>query len=245
MSLRILHISDSHLHPLEEILDGYEADILIHSGDALIEGSLAEGHKFLEDWKRATKRFKYKIFSPGNHDISYGDDNFYWKSLFYEVQTQFLDTEGCFIDDIFFWGHTRVPIISSGYWYGESSEIERRRALSYVPNENKEIVNLYDRLVMISHGPPLGEIDQCQFFNLAKGENELGPNWGCEELRKFLYDRNPPVLACLSGHLHSAREVNGGPIKYMKTLHGQTLISNASICDESYKPVFKPVVIEL
>lgn len=231
--LSICHLSDSHLHPLEEILDGYEADILIHSGDGLNSGTQKEGFKFLEDWKKATKRFQYKIYSPGNHDITYGNQNFFWKGNFKAADTFFLDGEGVEIEGYYFWGHCKIPPIG-GYWYGEASELERRRALSMIP--------IREKTVLISHGPPMDNIDVCHFEQLD-GTIKRGPHWGCPELRDYLYEREIPVVACLSGHLHSAREVNGSPTKTI--LGGKTLISNASICDEEYNPSFSPVVIEL
>lgn len=233
--LSILHLSDTHLKPLKDILEGFNADIIIHSGDALMRGDLGEGQKFLYEWETATERFRHKIYAPGNHDMTYGRNNFMWKQEFSKAGTIFLDGEGAEVEGIYFWGHSLIPWISSGYWYGESYEGERREALGNIPKRANTVI--------ISHGPPRGVLDICQFKNLH-GDITYGPNWGCAPLREYIYDHEP--MAVLSGHLHSSRIVTGSPLEYMKTKSGKlTLVSNASICDEEYEPVFEPVLIEI
>lgn len=232
--MKILHISDTHLHPLEPILDGYEADVLVHSGDGLNSGSESEGYKFLKDWKAATSRFKYKIYIPGNHCKHYGKYPTMWKDEFAQDGSIYLDMSGKEIEGVYFWGHTMIPPIN-GHWYGEREEHERRRGLSFIPN--------HEKLVLISHGPPYMIMDSIIKEPVWGGMPYFSPNWGCPALREFLYDRTVPVLACLSGHIHNGRL--DGPTYEMETKNGKTIISNASICDESYEPIFKPVMIEL
>lgn len=78
--------------------------------------------------------------------------------------------------------------------------------------------------VLITHSPPYGVGDWV----------ERGENVGCEEMLKAV-ERIKPRLHVF-GHIH------GG---YGEYEIGKTRFVNASICDESYQPVNKPIVVEM
>lgn len=229
-------ISDSHMRPLDDILGDAEGDLLIHCGDALDKGSLKEGYKFLAEWERITKRFRLgSVYTVGNHDLCYGENQFLFKGEFLSRGSKFLCNEGTNIKDgdrnILFWGHSLIPWISTGYWFGESEELDRRRALNMIPESWRK------ELVLISHGPPRGVLDVCTFKRLD-GSEYLGPNWGCGPLREFIWDNDVPY--CLSGHLHS-----GHGRELMMTRNGQCQVINAANVDEDYKIAYPPEVIEI
>jgi len=78
--------------------------------------------------------------------------------------------------------------------------------------------------ILVTHGPPIGYGDMSTFQNARMG---------CEELREAV-DRIRPKLHVF-GHNH------GG---YSEARNEHTLFVNASTCNEGYKPVNKPIVIE-
>jgi predicted phosphohydrolase len=78
--------------------------------------------------------------------------------------------------------------------------------------------------IVVSHGPALGVLDQ----NLQRKEQ------GCADLRRRLEDVRPCLHVC--GHIHSG---------YGKAMLGETLMVNASICNEAYYPINAPMVVEL
>jgi Icc-related predicted phosphoesterase len=76
--------------------------------------------------------------------------------------------------------------------------------------------------ILVSHGPPFGILDQT---------HPGGEHLGCKELMGRLVGGLSPKL-CVFGHIHGGYGQAGGFV-------------NASICDEKYRPVNKPIVIEL
>lgn len=78
--------------------------------------------------------------------------------------------------------------------------------------------------VLITHGPPMGILDL----------NPLGEHVGCEELRAAIERVQPRVH--ISGHIHQGYgTLDYAGIKFV----------NACVCDEQYRPVNPPIVIEL
>lgn len=78
--------------------------------------------------------------------------------------------------------------------------------------------------ILVTHTPPSWILD----------ENAYGDPVGCEELRRAI-DKRPPRLHVF-GHIHGGygvREV------------GATLHVNAAICDEAYRAIHAPIVLEM
>jgi Icc-related predicted phosphoesterase len=78
--------------------------------------------------------------------------------------------------------------------------------------------------ILVTHGPPKGILDM----------TPRGESVGCEDLRHRLGAIAPKLH--VFGHVHRG---------YGETAQADTHFVNASICDESYKPVNPPVVVEL
>jgi Icc-related predicted phosphoesterase len=83
-----------------------------------------------------------------------------------------------------------------------------------------------DTDVLITHGPAHGIRDLAIYGN---------SNQGCTSLRMYVLEKIKPALHVF-GHIHHAH--GGAIIK-------DTLFVNASICNESYQPANKPIIIEL
>lgn len=97
-------------------------------------------------------------------------------------------------------------------------------------NEERDAIGKHWQLIpedvdiVITHGPPRGVCD------LVEGAGHQG----CDRLRHRIEAIRPRAHLC--GHLHG-----GHGYDYL----GDTLVVNASICDERYRPVNKPIAIEV
>jgi Icc-related predicted phosphoesterase len=78
--------------------------------------------------------------------------------------------------------------------------------------------------IVITHGPAWGFLDQ----NLQRKPQ------GCADLLHRLEEVRPRLHVC--GHIHSG---------YGQAKLGETLMVNASICNEVYYPINAPVVVEM
>lgn len=82
-----------------------------------------------------------------------------------------------------------------------------------------------DTDILITHGPAFG---YCDLLN--DGETHIG----CNDLLKAIVRVKPKYHIC--GHIHPAYGITKGR---------DTTFINASICNEEYEPVNKPIVIEI
>lgn len=78
--------------------------------------------------------------------------------------------------------------------------------------------------ILVTHGPPMYILDR----------NEDGTHVGCELLREAVEHKKPAIHAF--GHVHEGYGIVEKP---------DTVYINASICDLHYRPVNKPVVMEI
>jgi Icc-related predicted phosphoesterase len=88
-----------------------------------------------------------------------------------------------------------------------------------------------DTDVLVSHGPPYMMLDKVDHYS---PKNIRGLHVGCPALAKRV-DVIKPLLHVF-GHIHNS---------YGKVVTDQTTFVNASICNENYKPLNKPWVIEI
>lgn len=79
--------------------------------------------------------------------------------------------------------------------------------------------------ILVTHGPPLGILDLT-----VDGEHV-----GCGDMHEVVTKRVKPRLHVF-GHIHHA---------YGTAAVGRTLFVNATVCDEAYKPVNAPVVVDM
>jgi Icc-related predicted phosphoesterase len=78
--------------------------------------------------------------------------------------------------------------------------------------------------VLITHGPPAGVLDLTM----------RGENVGCPHLRDWILEHQPKLVVC--GHIH---------LGYGTAMLGNTRVVNAAICNERYKPVNRPIYVDL
>jgi Icc-related predicted phosphoesterase len=172
---KIVCLSDTH-NCNEQIIvpDG---DILIHAGDATVQGTIDE-IVFFNEWFSSLPH-KYKIFVAGNHDWLFQINPKLAQSLLDEsiiyLQDSLVGIEGLKI-----YGAPWQP------WFFDWAFNLRRGA--EIAEKWKLIPG--DTDILITHGPPNGILDQTPFGDLA----------GCEELRKRVEEIRPRLH--VFGHIH-------------------------------------------
>lgn len=217
--MRVVFISDTHnLHDrmISPIPDG---DLLIHAGDATSMGRMHE-IAAAGAWLRNLPH-KHKIFIAGNHDWLFEKNPTLAVQLLNGIlgtgdsKIVYLQDSAVEIEGLKIYGSPWQPT-----FYNWAFNLNRgapiRQKWDLIP-EGLDI--------LITHGPPMGIRDQ-----ITKGGDYLG----CEELLVAVERAKPKIH--VYGHIH------GG---YGKTQYGHTLFINAAICNEAYKPVNEPIVIDL
>lgn len=78
--------------------------------------------------------------------------------------------------------------------------------------------------VLITHGPARGILDK----------DAYGVEAGCDDLRQRIETLHLKAHIC--GHMHAG---------YGQTMLGRTVMVNAAICDDGYRPLRKPIIVDL
>jgi Icc-related predicted phosphoesterase len=234
--MRIVCISDTHslhnkiIHPFPE------GDVLIHAGDCTNVGKEKEIEEFIQ-WFQNIKGFDTKIFIAGNHDFGFenyngirhsneapwlyhliNEENLSQSNVVYLHDSEFIIEHPEFSRPIKFYGSPWQPEFYNWAFNLPRNGWELEVKWSQIPDDTD---------ILITHGPPHGCRDFIQ-------DRYGGYSVGCELLRFRVEQFNP--LVNVFGHIHGA---------YGSALIKDTLFVNASTCDEGYKPINKPIVIEL
>lgn len=214
--MKITLISDTHCR--HDAVDVGSGDMIIHCGDSTIYGEEWEMKNFIE-WFRKLP-FKYKVFINGNHEVMV------WKRNLMPKLTEELQYENCFylensgveIEGLKLWGSPNTPeFFDWAYMY------QRYKAAEVWANTPT------DTEILITHGPPLGILDNVQPLPPRYPLNHAG----CLELLWWGI-KHKPKLSCF-GHIHSG---------HGHTIKNGNLYVNAATCDDHYKPVYKPIVVD-
>lgn len=213
---RIVCLSDTH--NCNEQINVPDGDILIHSGDATVMGTVDEIKRF-NSWFSSLPH-KRKIFIAGNHDWLFEKDNERARMLL-DRSIVYLQDSSTEIDGLRVYGSPWQPRFFD-WAFNLNRGYEMAGKWKLIPN---------DIDILITHGPPNGILDLVP----RKGWDE---NAGCEELRKKVEE-----IAALGrlklhvfGHIHcgyGTHERFG--VKFV----------NASNCDEQYFPTQPPIVVDL
>ncbi len=214
---KIVCLSDTHnCQGQFEVPDG---DILIHSGDATIRGTVPEVEEFLAWFSRLPHR--HKIFVAGNHDWLYETENRFARLLTAKLDIRYLQDSSTEIDGLKIYGAPWQP-----RFYDWAFNLDRGAEMA---EKWKSIPDDVD--ILITHGPPYGILDEVP-------REDRTENTGCEELRKKVEEiaKSGKLKLHVFGHIHCGyglRDELG--VKFV----------NASICDESYEPTQPPIVVEI
>lgn len=200
-------------------LHGFEPKL--PGGDLLIvAGDLTardepEQHFRFEEWLEKQEYLK-KIVIAGNHD----------GFLVNRGPHMFADAE-YLLDSGFswwgmkIWGSPWTPTFYDWHFMKDRGDPIKEK-WDLIPDDTE---------ILITHGPPFGIQDQVKYSSKA----QEGKFAGCEELRNAL-DRLKNLKLHVFGHVHEGY----GKVQVNGVFH-----VNASIMDEEYRPVNKPIRIVL
>lgn len=195
-----------------------EGDVLIHAGDLTMNGSLHELEKSADWLNTVVDDYKVVYVIAGNHDFCFEDlRNVEAQSLMNEAGVIYLQDGYDVFEGKIFYGSPWQP-----WFYDWAFNLKR----------GEEIKKKWDLIpekvdVLITHGPPYGILDETDW---KYGREHVG----CEELGKKVFKVHP--LVHVFGHIHGGYGV--------KSREGINFV-NASTCNEAYKPVNEPIVLEI
>ena len=156
--------------------------------------------------------FSHVLLIAGNHDWIFERDRRAHSRL---KNITYLEDSETVIEGIKFYGSPHQPEFFDWAFNLPRGGPQLARVWDLIPDDTD---------VLITHGPPLGILDQ----PFGRGEHA-----GCELLLKRVEEVRPKLH--VFGHIH------GG---YGQQRVGDTLFVNASLCNEAYQPVNPPHVID-
>lgn len=213
--MEITCLSDLHGH-LPELPGG---DLLIVAGDLTARDTLGEFIQF-RTWL-GYQPYKHTIVIGGNHDGCLQNGIFEWPSSpSWHRDFNYLQDSGCEYNGLKIWGSPWTPAFCNWYF------------MKHTPDELRAVWDLIpdDTDILITHGPMYGVLD-----NIGDGDDRP---LGCVELRSAVERIKPKMHVC--GHIHG-----GYGQVVLKHSGPNTLCVNAAIMDEYYRPVNKPIVVEI
>lgn len=221
--MKIVVISDTHgKHRWMDKLP--KGDVLVHCGDFSNVGERDQVDDFLL-WMYSQPH-KHKVFIAGNHDRSFDhkfhrNDDSHWLEMTkikakQEFGLHYLENTAVQLDGINFWGSPMTPDFYPQHWAFNRS---RGEVIARYWNEIPQ-----DTDVLITHGPCAHVLDWCMNSNRV----------GCSDLTYHI-QRVQPVYH-LFGHIHES---------YGIEQHVDTTYVNASVLNENYKLVNKPIVVKI
>lgn len=226
-TLKIVAISDTHALHNKMKHELPEGDVLVHAGDLTNVGEtsdIASFNAFLHNQKH---KYKYIVVIAGNHDWGFQRDFSLAKATLlagfdFGDGVYYLHDEAVDIEGFKFYGSPWQP------WFCNwAFNVQRGPALAAIWDQIPD-----DTDVLITHGPPHKILDRVAFTT---------ERVGCEDLKRRIDNLNN-LKAHIFGHIH----VHGkGEFPIQKTTKGGIIYVNASICNEDYRPVNRPVVINI
>lgn len=205
--MKLVLISDTHgMH--NRIEDMPNGDILIHAGDFSVKGTIPEIASF-NHWL-SKQDYSEKIVIAGNHDIMFQTNPLIARSILTECT--YLEDSSVVIDGIKFYGSPWTPMFRNWAFNLERGE-EIDQKWKMIPDDTN---------VLITHGPPMGILDQ----------NLEGEYCGCERLFERVQQLTK-LKYHIVGHIHEGYGMYND------------MFINASICTRFYKPTNKPIVVEI
>ncbi len=215
MTLKLLHLSDTHLQTFPELP---EADILAHSGDALNYGGMDDLIEFRKQLEPIHTRFQHILFTPGNHDWIFEKNYKFAEEFLYEKIPNILVLHNQE------WKHPAIP-------YKFYATSDQPAFCNWAFNRSPQaLIKSYENIprdtqILITHAPAHGILDKTMY-----GE-EVGSKELKEELPKL-----KDLKLHMFGHIHHS---------YGQTKQNGVIYSNGAICNEDYKPTQAPRIIEL
>jgi len=201
--LRIVITSDTHgLH--RQIAALPEGDVLVHAGDFMNSGYDPEDIWSFNRWL-GQHPFESRIVIGGNHDRYFQNSPEQARALI--TNATYLENTGVTISGVSFWGSPYTPeFLNWAFMYSRGTAAERYW---------NQIPAGLD--VLVTHGPPLGILDQVE---------PGGEHLGCVELLHAVEAKKPRVH--IFGHIHGGAGIAD---------NGTTQFVNAAYLNEAYRPL--------
>lgn len=184
-------------------------------GDMTKQGSEIEYKEFL-DWYSKVPA-KHKIVIPGNHDFFCQRREKFSIDMASSVGVTMLNCSSIEIDGFKIYGYPWQPRFFD--WAFNADEYQLKQMAKEIPECD----------ILVSHGPPKGILDKVK--NPAQRDD---PHVGDIHLLNRILEIKPKLV--VSGHIHEA---------YGTTGKNGIMFVNASTCNLQYKPVNKPILINL
>jgi Icc-related predicted phosphoesterase len=225
--MRILCISDTHgLH--KALGDLPEADVIVHAGDFCNRGSMEESLRAL-GWFNALP-YKHRVVIAGNHDIFMDPGHLDYPSSESAIKAMlpvsegfhYLNDSGATIEGVKFWGSPVQPEFF-GWAFNRRRGDAIQKHWDLIPK---------DIQVLVTHGPAYGFVDECPNYKMPWVNEKVGCNNLLQTIQKL-----PNLKAHVCGHIHAAYGYAYSP--------EDVLHINASICNEQYVPINKPIAFDL
>lgn len=192
-----------------------EGDILIHAGDATVKGTFDEVVEF-NRWL-GTLPHKHKIFIAGNHDFLFEKSPDMARALMSNVH--YLQDSFVVVEGLKIYGSPWQPRFHD-WAFNLDRGADIRRKWQQIPE---------DIDILVTHGPPYGILDM-----VSDRWTGVAEAVGCEELLPIVQHIKP--RAHIFGHIHAG---------YGQLTQDGTQFVNASNCNELYKLVHSPIVLDL
>jgi len=220
--MKIVCISDTHGHtfPLPK------GDILVHAGDFSSRGTLEDLQNFA-DWLGSNEHlYRLMVVIAGNHDKAL-DGNFGAAFQAEEILEKaskkiayLRDAEMAF-EGLKFYGSPWTPEFGFDWAFNKTRGSELAEVWEEIPGDTD---------VLITHGPPMGILDECPDYVRPNKKVHAG----CADLA-YHVDRVKPKLH-IFGHIHEGSGIHQ---------ESKTLFVNASIMNGRYHPEHSPKIVEV
>ena len=224
--MRITLISDTHTKHDELSYDPKDlpgGDLLIHAGDLMNSGRNPVDINQFCKWFDGLEQYDTKVFIAGNHDRMF--ENLPEQAS--EIYTSYKNIAYLQDERLDLWDEDDQQLVIYGSpwqpWFYDWA--------FNLPKGGPGLMSKWEAIptdtdILITHGPPQDHLD-------VSGPPYNEPHLGCALLREKV-DEQPPKIHVF-GHIH------GG---YGYKFHNGTHFFNASILNERYEYVNKPVTFD-
>lgn len=221
--MKIVCLSDTHgMH--RQIKKVPAGDVLVVAGDMTDVGELSDLASFA-DWLGHLPH-KHKLIVAGNHDWNFRKQlkeslKILGNTTYPGNPPIYLEDSGTIIDGVKFYGSPWQPEFMGWAFNLPRDGEDLKEKWSHIP---------YDVDVLITHCPPEGILDNVSQTPYRNGAYNLGCHYLLERVKHI-----KPKLH-IFGHIHDS---------HGKSKRGKTTFINASICNEDYMTVNKPIVVNI